>query len=54
MIIGWSENLDALLNILQVLTLSSIQRTGKDDSPESIVQEVKEWRQANGKPGFKA
>ncbi|MBT0731679.1 bacteriocin immunity protein [Rosenbergiella nectarea] len=26
---------------------------GKDDSPESIVQEVKEWRQANGKPGFK-
>lgn len=27
---------------------------GKDDSPESIVQEVKEWRQANGKPGFKA
>ena len=26
---------------------------GKDDSPEGIVQEVKEWRQANGKPGFK-
>ncbi|MBU4681345.1 bacteriocin immunity protein [Cedecea davisae] len=26
---------------------------GKDDSPEGIVKEVKEWRQANGKPGFK-
>ncbi|WP_241580492.1 bacteriocin immunity protein [Rosenbergiella nectarea] len=26
---------------------------GKDDSPEGVVQEVKEWRQANGKPGFK-
>lgn len=26
---------------------------GKDDSPEGIVKEVKEWRQANGKPVFK-
>jgi hypothetical protein len=24
-----------------------------DDSPEGIVREVKEWRAANGKPGFK-
>jgi hypothetical protein len=23
------------------------------DSPEAIVQEVKDWRAANGKPGFK-
>ncbi|EMH4164251.1 bacteriocin immunity protein [Pluralibacter gergoviae] len=28
--------------------------SGKDDSPEGIVQEVKEWRRARGKPGFKA
>lgn len=28
-------------------------REGREDSPEGIVQEVKEWRQANGKPGFK-
>lgn len=26
---------------------------GHDDSPEGIVKEVKEWRAANGKPGFK-
>jgi plasmid stabilization system protein ParE len=26
---------------------------GRDDSPEGIVHEVKKWRQANGKPGFK-
>lgn len=26
---------------------------GKDYSPEGIVREVKEWRRANGKPGFK-
>ncbi|APJ76746.1 bacteriocin immunity protein [Escherichia coli] len=26
---------------------------GKDDSPEAIVQEVKTWRLANGKPSFK-
>lgn len=26
---------------------------GKDYSPEGIVREVKEWRLANGKPGFK-
>jgi len=26
---------------------------GKDDSPEGIVKEVKEWRMANNKPGFK-
>ncbi len=26
---------------------------GKDDSPEGVVQEVKQWRQANGKSGFK-
>ncbi|NIY46265.1 bacteriocin immunity protein [Cedecea colo] len=29
-------------------------REGREDSPEGVVQEVKEWRQANGKPGFKA
>ncbi|WP_311237989.1 bacteriocin immunity protein, partial [Escherichia coli] len=23
------------------------------DSPEGIVKEIKEWRAANGKPGFK-
>lgn len=26
---------------------------GQDDSPEGIVQQVKEWREANGKPGFR-
>lgn len=26
---------------------------GKDDSPEGIVREVKEWRSVNGKSGFK-
>lgn len=25
----------------------------RDDSPEGIVREVKQWRAANGKPGFK-
>ncbi len=25
----------------------------RDDSPERIVKEIKEWRAANGKPGFK-
>lgn len=25
----------------------------REDSPEGIVQEVKEWRKANGKPGFR-
>ena len=29
-------------------------REGREDSPEGVVQEVKKWRQANGKPGFKA
>ncbi|WP_140919481.1 bacteriocin immunity protein [Limnobaculum xujianqingii] len=26
---------------------------GREDSPEGIVKEVKEWRAANNKPGFK-
>lgn len=26
---------------------------GADDSPEGIVQTIKEWRKANGLPGFK-
>lgn len=26
----------------------------REDSPEGIVKEVKEWRTANGLPGFKA
>ena len=26
---------------------------GRDDSPEGVVKEVKEWRAKNGKPGFK-
>ncbi|KDF23588.1 colicin-E2 immunity protein [Klebsiella aerogenes MGH 62] len=25
----------------------------RDDSPEGIMKEVKEWRAKNGKPGFK-
>ena len=28
-------------------------RDNREDSPEGIVQEVKEWRATNGKPGFK-
>ncbi|WP_331397905.1 bacteriocin immunity protein [Enterobacter quasihormaechei] len=28
-------------------------RKDREDSPEGVVQEVKEWRRANGKPGFK-
>lgn len=28
-------------------------REGREDSPEGVVQEVKEWRLAHGKPGFK-
>jgi len=26
---------------------------GQDDSPEGVVQQVKMWRKANGKPGFR-
>lgn len=26
----------------------------QDDSPEGIVKTVKEWRESNGKPGFKS
>ncbi|MGB8921687.1 MAG: bacteriocin immunity protein [Pseudomonas sp.] len=26
---------------------------GREDSPEGALQEIKEWRKANGKPGFK-
>ncbi|MGE8410564.1 MAG: bacteriocin immunity protein [Pseudomonas sp.] len=26
---------------------------GAEDSPEGVVNRVKEWREANGKPGFK-
>ncbi|WP_225422715.1 bacteriocin immunity protein [Pseudomonas huaxiensis] len=26
---------------------------GSEDSPEGVVKRVKEWRAANGKPGFK-
>jgi len=28
-------------------------RDDREDSPEGIVKEVKEWRAKNGKPGFK-
>ncbi|MBN2976287.1 bacteriocin immunity protein [Pseudomonas salmasensis] len=28
-------------------------RNGREDSPEGIVKEVKEWRANNGKPGFR-
>ncbi|PCR98298.1 bacteriocin immunity protein [Pseudomonas fluorescens] len=27
---------------------------GREDSPKGALDEIKEWRQANGKPGFKA
>jgi len=29
-------------------------REDREDSPEGVVQEVKEWRQAKGKSGFKS
>jgi len=29
-------------------------REEREDSPEGVVREVKEWRQANGKSGFKS
>lgn len=28
-------------------------RDDREDSPEGVVKEVKEWRQANGKSGFR-
>ncbi|MGO2714278.1 bacteriocin immunity protein [Pseudomonas helleri] len=28
-------------------------RENREDSPEGVMKEVKEWRAANGKPGFK-
>jgi len=28
-------------------------KQGQEDSPEGILKEVKEWRAANNKPGFK-
>jgi hypothetical protein len=28
-------------------------KNGRDDSSAAILQEIKEWRSANGKPGFK-
>ncbi|WP_025123927.1 MULTISPECIES: bacteriocin immunity protein [unclassified Serratia (in: enterobacteria)] len=28
-------------------------RDDREDSPEGVVKEVKEWRAKNGKPGFK-
>lgn len=27
---------------------------GEEDSPEGVVKRIKEWRAANGKPGFKS
>ncbi|MBU3055896.1 bacteriocin immunity protein [Pseudomonas indica] len=33
--------------------LSHPTRYGVKDSPEAVLQAVKEWRQANGLPGFK-
>jgi hypothetical protein len=29
-------------------------KEGQEDSPEGILREVKEWRAANNKPGFKS
>jgi len=29
-------------------------REGREDSPEGVVREVKEWRASNGKSGFKS
>ncbi|EJN28067.1 Colicin immunity protein / pyocin immunity protein [Pseudomonas sp. GM79] len=29
-------------------------KEGQEDSPEGILKEVKEWRAANNKPGFKS
>ncbi|WP_434709122.1 bacteriocin immunity protein [Pseudomonas sp. R1-1] len=28
-------------------------RDGREDSPEGVVKEVKEWRASSGRPGFK-
>lgn len=29
-------------------------KEGQEDSPQGVLKEIKEWRAANGKPGFKS
>jgi plasmid stabilization system protein ParE len=51
---------DALVDEFERLTehpdgynLIYYPRKDREDSPEGVVKEVKEWRAKNGKPGFK-
>jgi hypothetical protein len=37
-----------------VMTFERLGEPDADDSPEGIVKEVKAWRAANGKAGFKS
>lgn len=54
------EEHNSLVNHFELLTehpdgsdLIYYPRDDREDSPEGIVKEVKEWRAKNGKPGFK-
>ncbi|TPW37279.1 bacteriocin immunity protein [Mixta tenebrionis] len=51
---------DALVDEFERLTehpdgsdLLCYPRKDREDSPEGVIKEVKEWRARNGKPGFK-
>ncbi|WP_353614588.1 bacteriocin immunity protein [Mangrovibacter phragmitis] len=60
--VGGTTEAEDIQNILEFKRLTEhpdgsdliyYPREDREDSPEGVVQEVKEWRQKNGKPGFK-
>ncbi|MDF7679449.1 bacteriocin immunity protein [Enterobacteriaceae bacterium ESL0689] len=57
--VGSTTEAEDIQNILEFKRLtehpdgSDLIYYPSEDSPEGVVQEVKEWYQANGKPGFR-
>ncbi|MHA6198344.1 bacteriocin immunity protein [Pseudomonas wadenswilerensis] len=50
---GLIDHFEAVTEITGGSDLIYYPAEGEEDSPEGVVKRVKEWRAANGKPGFK-
>ncbi len=50
---GVLDHIETISELPDAFRVICFPAEGEDDSPEGVVNRIKQWRAANGKPGFK-
>lgn len=50
---GVFDHIETISELPDAFRVICFPAEGEDDSPEGVVNRIKQWRAANGKPGFK-